>query len=73
MKVQSHFASLMATTKTEVYTDNESRSIVIGIDESDQQTRRIIEYSNRLRAGLIDQREREMNHLLWLASIDYSV
>lgn len=64
VKVQSHFASLMATTKTEVYTDNESRSIVIGIDESDQQTRRIIEYSNRLRAGLIDQREREKTTLL---------
>lgn len=54
-RVNSHFSSLMASTKTEIYTDNESRSIVIGIDESDEQTRRIIDFTNKVRAGLIEK------------------
>lgn len=55
--VRSHFASLLATTKAEIYYDNMSRSVVIGVDESDEQTRRIIEHQNRRLAGLIDKRE----------------
>lgn len=55
--VRSHFASLLATTKAEIYYDNMSRSVVIGVDESDEQTRRIIEHQNKRLAGLIDKRE----------------
>lgn len=52
-RVNAHFASLMASTKNEVYTDNESRSIQIGIDESEEQTERIISYGNKIRSGII--------------------
>jgi len=64
-RVNGHFASLMASTKSEIYTDNESRSIQIGIDESDEQTQRIIEYTNKVRAGLISKQETtNAKHLL---------
>lgn len=55
--VRSHFASLLATTKAEIYCDNMSRSVIVGIDESEEQTQRIIEYQNKKLAGLIDERE----------------
>ncbi len=57
--VRSHFASLLATTKAEIYYDNMSRSVVIGVDESDKQTMRIIEHQNKRLAGLIDKREEQ--------------
>ena len=57
--VRSHFASLLATTKAEIYYDNMSRSVVIGVDESDTQTMRIIEHQNKRLAGLIDKREEQ--------------
>lgn len=55
--VKSHFASLLATTKAEVYYDNMSRSLIIGVDESDEQTQRIIAHQNKRLAGLIDTKE----------------
>lgn len=55
--VRSHFASLLATTKAEVYYDNMSRSLIIGVDESDEQTQKIIEHQNKRLAGLIDLKE----------------
>jgi energy-coupling factor transporter ATP-binding protein EcfA2 len=55
--VRSHFASLLATTKAEIYCDNMSRSVIVGIDESEEQTQRIIEYQNKKLASLIDERE----------------
>jgi len=64
-RVNGHFATLMASTKSEIYTDNESRSIQIGIDESDEQTKRIIAYSNKVRAGLVDkEKAQNAKHLL---------
>ncbi|HET6244218.1 MAG: hypothetical protein H0V01_12800 [Bacteroidetes bacterium] len=57
--VRSHFASLLATTKAEIYYDNMSRSVIIGVDETDEQTMRIIEYQNRRLAGLIDVKEEQ--------------
>jgi energy-coupling factor transporter ATP-binding protein EcfA2 len=57
--VRSHFASLLATTKAEVYYDSMSRSLIIGIDECEQQTKKIIEYQNKRLAGLIDIREEQ--------------
>ncbi len=55
--VRSHFASLLATTKAEVYYDNMSRSMITGVDESEEQTKRIIIHQNRKLAGIIDTRE----------------
>lgn len=52
--VQGTFSSIGATTRGELYYDNESRSLLVGVDESEAQTRRIIDYQNRLIAGLID-------------------
>jgi energy-coupling factor transporter ATP-binding protein EcfA2 len=57
--VKSHFASLIATTKGEVYYDNMSRSLIIGMDESETQTLKIIDYQNKRLAGLIDTREEQ--------------
>lgn len=57
--VKSHFASLLATTKAEVYYDNLSRSLVAGVDESADQTKKIIHYQNRKLAGYIDGTEEE--------------
>lgn len=52
--VKGQFSSLSATTKGETYEDNMSRSFLIAVDESKEQTQRIIEYQNRRNAGEID-------------------
>lgn len=51
-QVQAHFSSLTATTKAEVYYDNMSRSVVLGVDESQEQTLRIIKQQNMKIAGI---------------------
>lgn len=64
-QVNAHFASLTATTKAEVYYDNMSRSVVIGVDESLEQTLRIVGQQNKKIAGLIDTDiERQAKELL---------
>lgn len=63
--VSAHFASLTATTKAEVYYDNMSRSVVLGVDESQAQTLRIINLQNKKNAGLSnDEKEEEAKQLL---------
>ena len=57
--VRSHFASLLATTKAEVYYDTMSRSVIIGVDESELQTDKIIQYQNKKLAGIIDERDEQ--------------
>ncbi len=57
--VKSHFASLVATTHAEIYYDNLSRSIVMGVNESHDQTQKIIQYQNRQTAGVIDPMEQK--------------
>ncbi len=52
--VKSHFASLLATTRAEIYYDNLSRSVAIGVNESDEQTTRIIDHQNKTLAGIND-------------------
>ena len=52
--VKGQFSSLSATTKGDTYEDNMSRSFLIAVDESKEQTQRIIEYQNRRNAGEID-------------------
>lgn len=54
-QVNASFASISATTKAEVYADNMNRSIIIGIDESEEQTMKILLHQNRVTAGLVDQ------------------
>ncbi|MFH7004222.1 hypothetical protein [Flavobacterium bizetiae] len=50
-QVQAHFASMTTTTKAEVYYDNMSRSVILGVDESQAQTMRIIAIQNKKLAG----------------------
>jgi DNA primase len=57
--VRGPIASLACTTKGEIYEDNVSRSFLIAVDESKEQTQRIIQYQNELSAGLIDKIEQK--------------
>jgi DNA primase len=58
-EVKGQFSSLSATTKGETYEDNMSRSFLIAVDESKEQTKRIIDHQNQRSAGEIDPKERE--------------
>lgn len=55
--VKGQFSSLSATTKGETYEDNMSRSFLIAVDESKEQTQRIITHQNKRNAGEIDPQE----------------
>ncbi|MBC7410115.1 MAG: hypothetical protein H7339_17155 [Arcicella sp.] len=57
--VHAHFASLVATTRAELYLDNMSRSVMLGIDESEAQTLRIIKRQNQKKAGLSNRDEEQ--------------
>lgn len=52
-RVNASFASITATTKGKIYPDNLSRSILLAMDESEEQIKKITAYQNRKRAGLI--------------------
>jgi len=55
--VKGPIASLACTTRGEIYEDNMSRVFLIAVDESTEQTKRIIEYQNKKAAGLIDYKK----------------
>jgi hypothetical protein len=55
--VRGPIASLACTTRGEIYEDNMSRVFLIAVDESPEQTARIIDYQNRVAAGLINKDE----------------
>ena len=55
--VRGPIASLSCTTKGEMYEDNISRSFLIAVDESKEQTLKVIEYQNRKASGLIGKDE----------------
>lgn len=57
--VKGQFSSLSATTKGETYEDNMSRSFLLAVDESREQTQRIIRYQNQRNAGEIDRSEQD--------------
>ena len=57
--VKGQFSSLSATTKGETYEDNMNRSFIIAINESEEQTEKIIAYQNRRNAGEIDRNEEQ--------------
>lgn len=62
--VHAHFSSLGASTK-DIYFDNTSRSIVIRIDESDDQTNRIIDHQNKMVEGKsVGEDKEQSKHLL---------
>ena len=63
--VYGPIASLSATTKGEIYEDNMSRCFLVAVDESHEQTLRIIRYQNDKAAGLINkQKERGIRDFL---------
>lgn len=53
--VKGPIASLACTTKGEIYEDNMSRVFLIAVNESEEQTQKIIEYQNQRAAGRIDK------------------
>lgn len=55
--VKGPVASISCTTKGAIYEDNMSRVFLIAVDESREQTKRIIQYQQKKAAGLIDGRE----------------
>jgi energy-coupling factor transporter ATP-binding protein EcfA2 len=55
--VRGPIASLSCTTKGEIYEDNISRCFLVAVDESREQTQKIIQYQNEISAGLIDKAE----------------
>jgi DNA primase len=59
-EVKGQFSSLSATTKGETYEDNMSRSFLIAVDESKEQTGRIITHQNKRNAGEIDPKEKQI-------------
>lgn len=53
--VRGIFSSLSATTKGDIYEDNMSRSFILAVDESLQQSQKIIEYQNKKYAGEVSK------------------
>ena len=60
-EVRGVFSSLSATTKGEIYEDNMSRSFLLAVDESSEQSRRIIAYQNQKYAGEVSFESEEKN------------
>ena len=57
--VKGPIASLSCTTRGEIYEDNMSRVFLIAVDESAEQTARIIDYQNSVAAGAINKTDEE--------------
>lgn len=57
--VKGPIASLACTTQGEIYEDNMSRVFLIAVDESREQTQRIIQYQNNKAAGQIDSKKEQ--------------
>jgi DNA primase len=55
--VRGPMASMCATTHGHIYEDNMSRLFIIAVDESPEQTARIIDYQSKLAAGLIKKED----------------
>jgi DNA primase len=63
--VRGPIASIGCTTKGEFYEDNISRCFVIAVDESKEQTLRVIHYQNEAAAGITDKKkERDIREFL---------
>lgn len=66
--VRGPMASICATTHGAIYEDNMSRLFIIAVDESQEQTKRIMDYQKQKAAGLIDS-EKEKEATLFLQNI----
>ena len=63
--VRGPIASLACTTRGEMYEDNVSRCFVIAVDESSEQTLKVIKYQNDRAAGIVDiKKERTTKEFL---------
>ena len=63
--VRGPIASMSCTTRGEIYEDNMSRIFIVAVDESREQTVRIIIYQNKKAAGQIDDaQEKETTRFL---------
>jgi ABC-type dipeptide/oligopeptide/nickel transport system ATPase component len=63
--VRGPIGSIATTTKGEIYEDNMSRIFLLAVDESKQQTGRIIEYLNKKSSGMINKaEERETKYFI---------
>ncbi|MBK8153284.1 MAG: hypothetical protein IPK61_09680 [Saprospiraceae bacterium] len=63
--VRGPIASIACTTKGDYYEDNISRSFVVAVDETSDQTQKIINYQNQKYAGNINEREEEKNCIFY--------
>lgn len=57
--VNGPVCTIGATTKGDIYEDNESRIFTLAVDESEEQTQKIIAYQNKKAAGLINEEEEQ--------------
>jgi hypothetical protein len=53
--VYGPIASMSCTTKGEIYEDNMSRCFIIAVDESNEQSKKVIHYQNQKASGQIDE------------------
>ena len=58
-KVRGPVATIIATTHGQLYEDNMSRVLLLSIDESDEQTDRIVKRLCDIAAGIIDEEEEQ--------------
>ena len=57
--VRGPITTLSATTKGEIYEDNMSRCFLLAVNESSEQTQRIIAYQNQIATGKINKTEQK--------------
>jgi DNA primase len=55
--VYGPIASMSCTTKGEIYEDNMSRCFIIAVDESSEQSRKVIHYQNMKASGQVDEQK----------------
>jgi DNA primase len=55
--VYGPIASMSCTTKGEIYEDNMSRCFIIAVDESNEQSKKVIQYQNQKASGQIDEQK----------------
>jgi len=57
--VRGPITTLSATTKGEIYEDNMSRCFLIAVNESEEQTQKIIQYQNQVATGKVNKTEQK--------------
>lgn len=63
--VYGPIASMSCTTKGEIYEDNMSRCFIIAVDESHEQSKKVVYYQNMKASGRIDeQKERQCTEFI---------